>query len=130
MTTAYVDTNVVVRHLVGDVPDQTRAATDLLMQPRSLVLTPFVFLEIAHVLRSYYGLSRDAIAERLDAVLRLPAITGDLELLSAALDTHVVRGVSITDALLAAQALQSGVTEIVSFDHGFDRIVGVTRIAP
>lgn len=128
--TAYVDTNVIIRHLVGDLPDQARVATELLMQPRSLVLTPLIFIEIAHVLRSYYGLSRGTIADRLGAVLRLPAIAGDLDLLSAALDTHIVRGVSITDALLAAQAMQSGITEIVSFDRGFDRIPGVTRIAP
>jgi predicted nucleic acid-binding protein len=130
MTVAYVDTNVIVRHLVGDAPDQARAATELLMQPRRLVLTPFIFIEIAHVLRSYYGLSRDAITDRLDAVIRLPAIAGDLDLLSAALDIHACRGVSMPDALLAAEAKQSGITEIVSFDRGFDRIAGVTRITP
>lgn len=128
--TAFVDTNIIVRHLVGDVPDQTRAATELLMQSRSLVLTPFIFTEIAHVLRSYYGFSRVAIADRLGAVLRLPAIVGDLDLLSAALDIHACRGVSIPDALLAAEALQSGITDIVSFDLGFDRIHGVNRVTP
>ena len=128
--TAYVDTNVIVRHIVGDVPAQARAATELLMQPRSLNLTPIIFIEVAHVLRSYYGLSRDAIAERLDAVIRLPAIAGDVDLLSAALDIHACRGVGIPDAVLAAQAMQTGITEIVSFDRGFDRIPGVTRVTP
>ena len=92
--------------------------------------TPVIFIEIAHVLRSTYGLTREMIVKRLEAVLRLPAITGDLDLLSAALDIHRQRGVGLPDALLAAQALQSGPTQIVSFDRGFDRIPGVTRVTP
>ena len=127
---AYVDTNVLLRHLVGDAPEQARAASSLLRRSETLILTPVIFIEIAHVLRSTYGLTREMIVKRLEAVLRLPAITGDLDLLSAALDIHRQRGVGLPDALLAAQALQSGLTQIVSFDRGFDRILGVTRITP
>lgn len=130
MTLAYVDTNVVIRHLVGDVADQSRAATDLLARQGGLLLTPVIFIEIAHVLRSYYGLSREAIIKRLELVLELPAIGGDLDVLNLALDIHVRRGVGIPDAVLAAHAIQSGVTEIASFDRDFDRIPGVTRITP
>ena len=128
--TAYVDTNVLLRHLVGDAPEQARAASALLRRSETLILTPVIFIEIAHVLRSTYGLTREMIVKRLEAVLRLPAMTGDLDLLSAALDIHRQRGVGLPDALLAAQALQSGPTQIVSFDRGFDRIPGVTRITP
>ena len=127
---AYVDTNVLLRHLVGDAPEQARAASALLRRSETLILTPVIFIEIAHVLRSTYGLTREMIVKRLEAVLRLPAITGDLDLLSAALDIHRQRGVGLPDALLAAQALQSGLTQIVSFDRGFDHILGVTRITP
>ncbi len=127
---AYVDTNVLLRHLVGDAPEQARAATALLAKRGELILTPQVFTEIAHVLRSYYGLSRRAVSDQLSSLLELPAITGDLDLLSAALDVHQRHNVELPDAVLAAQALHSGITEVVSFDRGFDRIPGVTRITP
>lgn len=127
---AYVDTNVLLRHVIGDSPEQARAAAALLRGSEALILTPVTFIEIAHVLRSTYGFTRDAVAKRLEAVLQLPAIAGDLGLLSAALDIHRQRGVGLPDALLAAEALQAGIPEIFSFDRGFDRIPGVTRITP
>ena len=128
--TAFVDTNGVLRHVIGDSPDQPGRASALLQRPDQLVLTPMIFAEAAHVLRSHYGMSRQAVFDRLGAVLRLPALTGDFDLLSAALDIYRRHGVSLPDALLAAEAMQAGIPKIVSFDRGFDRIAGVTLITP
>ena len=127
---AYVDTNVLLRYIVRDGAAQTAAATALLESSSTLVLTPVTFAEVAHTLRSFYGLSREVIIERLGMLLALPSLSRSSDVLSAALDIHSAHNVELPDALLAAQAIHSGDPRVCSFDRDFDRIPGVERVAP
>ena len=127
---AYVDTNVLLRYIVRDGAAQTAAATALLESSATLVLTPVTFAEVAHTLRSFYGLSREVIIERLGMLLALPSLSRSGDVLSAALDIHSAHNVDLPDALLAAQAIHSGTPRVCSFDRDFDRIPGVKRVTP
>ena len=127
---AYVDTNVLLRYIVRDGAAQTAAATALLESSSTLVLTPVTFAEVAHTLRSFYGLNREVIIERLGMLLALPSLSRSGDVLSAALDIHSAHNVELPDALLAAQAIHSGAPHVCSFDRDFDRIPGVERVAP
>ena len=126
----YVDTNVLLRYIVRDGAAQTAAATALLESSAPLVLTPVTFAEVAHTLRSFYGLSREVVIERLGMLVALPSLSRSSDVLSAALDIHSAHNVELPDALLAAQAIHSGDPRVCSFDRDFDRIPGVERVAP
>ena len=127
---AYVDANVLIRHITRDDPALARRATRLLDQGTVLILTPVVFLETAYVLRTVYGYPRELIARILKEVLAMPAIATDSELLATALQLHVQRGCGLTDAVIAAHALVNGPPVVASFDRGLDRVPGLERLAP
>lgn len=127
---AYVDTNVLVRHITGDHDGHARRATALLHGPRRLLLEPLVLLETAFVLGGPYGYSRDRIVRCLLDVLTLPAIVADIDLLSTALALHVEHRIGLPDAVLAAAALLDGPPVVASFDRDLDRVPGLERLAP
>ncbi len=70
-----VDTNILVRYLVKDDPQQTREATDFLAKNQCMVLQT-VLLETVWVLGSKNGYcwERGQIAARLRDMLGLPVI--------------------------------------------------------
>src|SRR4051812_6713549 len=72
---AFVDTNVLVRHLTGDPPDQARQATEFLRSGEALILVDLVAAEIVYVLESVYEVERKQVAELVRAVLGFPTIT-------------------------------------------------------
>lgn len=127
---AYVDTNVLVRHVAEDDGALSPRAARLLGRTGPLILTSTVFLETAHVLRSRYGYARDDVVTALHGILGLPSIAGDLELLASALEHHLVHRIDLPDALLVAHALRDGPPVIASFDRGLDRVPGLERLAP
>ncbi|MFM7694328.1 MAG: PIN domain-containing protein [Actinomycetota bacterium] len=127
---AYLDTNVLIRHITRDDPTLAGRATRLFDRGTALILTPVVFLETAFVLRTVYGYPRELVARTLKEVLALPAIATDSELLATALQLHVQRGCGLTDAVIAAHALVDGPPVVASFDRDLDRVPGLERLAP
>lgn len=127
--TAYVDTNVLVRHLTGDHTALSPRATAMLGRHEALVLTPSVLLETAHVLRARYGCPRDAVVALLRGVVALPAIVCEDPVIPTALDLHDRRGIDLPDAVLAAHALLVGPPRVASFDADLDRVPGLVRVA-
>lgn len=108
-----IDTNVVVRLLTGDHPDQSARARSLIERQRVLVPTTVV-LESEWVLRGAYGLDRDHVIPALRAFAGLPNVTlQEPERVAAALD-WTEGGMDFADALhLGATA---GCEAFVTFD--------------
>jgi predicted nucleic acid-binding protein len=52
--TAFVDTNVLVRHLTGDPPELAGRATRYLAAADELLLPDLILAEVAYVLESFY----------------------------------------------------------------------------
>jgi predicted nucleic-acid-binding protein len=128
---AFVDTNILVRHLTGDPPEQARAATAFLAEAEALMLADVVFAEIVYVLESFYELEREQVAARLRAVIGFPAIVvADEALLLRALEVYEVHQIDFAEAYLAACAEASGIAAVASFDRTIDRIGTVQRIEP
>ena len=69
-----VDTNVIIRIIVNDDRSQVGRALALIAQ-RDVLVTTTVVLEVAWVLDSTYGLSRNRLAGSLRGFLGLPGIT-------------------------------------------------------
>ncbi|MGZ5312377.1 MAG: PIN domain-containing protein [Solirubrobacterales bacterium] len=129
--TAFVDTNVLIRHLTGDPPALAARASALLRAGRPLLLTDLVFAECIYVLESFYEVERGRAAELMRAAIALPAVRAlQPDILLAALEIHERDGLAFVDAHLAALAQATGVGDIVSFDRGLDRVAGIRRIEP
>jgi predicted nucleic acid-binding protein len=129
--TAFLDTNVLVRHLTGDPPAIARRATAALAEAERLLLTDLVLAECVYVLESFYEVERARVAEAMRAAIAMPAIeTVDPALLLRALEVYELDRLDFAEAYLVAQAESSGVGEILSFDRTIDRIESITRREP
>jgi predicted nucleic acid-binding protein len=129
--TAFIDTNVLIRHLTGDPPAQAAKATRYLGRSEELLLSDLILAEVAYVLESFYEAPRVQVAETLRAVLGFPAIrVVDAELLQRAVEVYDVHRLDFADAYLVACAERAGVGVIASFDRSIDRVGTVRREEP
>jgi predicted nucleic acid-binding protein len=121
--TAVLDTNVLVRHLIGEPPDQARRATARLRHEEELLLLSPVLAEVVFVMESIYEQPRDVIAIAALSLLALPAIVApEGRVLVDALLTYQMTRTHFVDSYIAAVARRSGIQRVVSFDRGFDRV--------
>lgn len=129
--TAFVDTNVLVRHLTGDPQPQAARATRYLQRADDLLLADLILAEVTYVLESFYETPRAQVAETLRALLAFPAIrVGDAELLQRAIEIYDIHRLDFADAYLIASAERSGIGEIASFDRAIDRVSTIRRVEP
>ena len=129
--TAFVDTNVLVRHLTGDPPDLARRATTFLAEADDLLLADLILAEVTYVLESFYEVARSEVAEILRSVLAFPAIrVVDVEQLQRTVELYDVDRLDFAEAYIVASAERTGVGTVVSFDRTIDRVATVTRIEP
>lgn len=129
--TAFLDTNVLIRHLTGEPPAQARRATAFLRRAEELLLPDLIVAEVVYVLESFYEVERARVAELVRAIIGYPAIlVVDEPLLLRALEVYELDRLDFADAYLVACAEASGVGAIVSFDRGIDRVAAVRRMEP
>ena len=129
--TAFVDTNIFIRHLTGEPPDQAAAATRYLAAADELMLEDLVVAEVAYVLESVYRAPRTDVAVNLRAILGLSTVrVGDPELLQRAVEIYEVNGLDFAEAYLVASAERSGIGIVASFDRQIDRVGSVRRDEP
>ncbi len=129
--TAFVDTNILVRHLTGDPPAQAARATRYLQGAEELLLPDLILAEVAYVLESFYETPRARVATTLRSVLAFPAIrVVDVDLLQRAVEVYEVHRLDFADAYLVASAERTGVGVIASFDRTIDRVTTVRREEP
>jgi predicted nucleic acid-binding protein len=127
----FVDTNVLIRHLTGDPPDQALRATRFLAESELLLLTDLIVAEVVYVLDSVYQASRPEIAGALRSILAFERIRSvDAELLHRAVEVYEFDRLDFPEAYLVAAAERSGVGTIASFDRSIDRVKTVQRIEP
>ena len=128
----FVDSNVPM-YLVGvDHPhkfDARRILERLAGEGRRLVTSSEVFQEILH---RYVSIDRrDAIEPAFEVLRRvvdevLAVEEGDVFAAKGLVHAH--GELSARDALHAAVMRRRGIAEIVSFDRGFDAVVGISRL--
>lgn len=128
---AFLDTNVLLRHLTGSPPDQARRATAFLRGRHELILTGLVAAELVYVLESVYERPRHEIATAARAVLALPSVfTVDRDVVLRAIELYETSRLHFAETFLAAAAERSGVRRVASFDRSLDRLASVTRVEP
>jgi predicted nucleic-acid-binding protein len=128
---AFIDTNVLIRHLTGDPPEQAARAACLLSRAGQLLLPDLIVAEVVYVLESVYKVPRARVAELVRAIVAFPAIeVADEPVLLRALEVYEVHRLDFADAYLVAEAETSGVNAVVSFDKSIERIPTVRRVEP
>lgn len=128
---AFLDSNILVRHLTGDPPDQARRATAFLGSAQDLVLVDLVVAEVVYVLESVYEVERARVAELVRAAVGFSAIVvADEIMLLRALELYEQHRIHFVESYLAACAELSGVGTVASFDRAVDRVPSVQRLEP
>jgi len=119
-----IDTNIIVRFLTGDDPEQAGRARRLIEGGEIFVATSVV-LESEWVLRSGYGFSAESIVHALRGLAGLPGVAfEDGTLVARALD-WVEAGMDFADALHLGRA--DGCSAFMSFDRKLGRLA--TRLS-
>jgi predicted nucleic-acid-binding protein len=128
---AVLDTNVLVRHLTADPPEQAKRATAFLAGAEELLLSDIVVAELVYALDTVYRVERVRIAELLRAVIAFPAIVVlDKVLLLRALELYERERLDFVTAYLAAGAERSGIGAVASFYRSLERIESVQLVEP
>lgn len=110
-----VDTNVLVRAVVGDDPAQSRAAAEILSQAELIAVTLPCLCEFVWVLRKVYGFQVSDIA----AAIRVLLETGNVEMNRAAVDSGLSileAGGDFADGVIAFDGRWLGGETFTSFD--------------
>lgn len=128
---AFIDTNVLVRHLTGDPPEMAARSTAYLRQERELLLTDLVAAETVYVLESFYEAPRADVAQALRSLVAFESIVCvDPALLLRSIEVYETEGIDFAEAYLVACAETTGVRRIASFDRSIDRVDTVERTEP
>ena len=137
-----LDTNVLLRHLTQDDPDQSPRATEIIERELSHQNPGFIslvsILEIVWVRRSLYKRTRQEIADEIELILAADTleVQNEQEVFQAALALRHGKG-EFEDALIGALGIWQGCSETLTFDekaakrlHGFSLITPQPPIAP
>lgn len=128
---AFVDTDILVRHLLGDPPDLAARATACLGSESELLVTDLVVAETVYVLESFSEVSHRAIATSTRSFLTLDSVVVvDAALLLRSNEIHEHDRLDSAEAYLVASAESSGVDAVASFDRSIDRVGTAERIEP
>ncbi len=128
-----LDTNVLVRYVMQDDPEQSHKASRLVESLTSEApgFVPLVALiELVWVLTSCYDLTREQVAEALDGLLRAKEIVLErAEQVSQALRTFGASSADFADCLIERTAAAAGCGKTMTFDTGAAKFAGMTLIS-
>ncbi len=129
--TAFVDTNILVRHLTADPPDMAARATAFLADATYLFLADLIVAETVYVLESFYKAPREQVAAAMRSLITMRSVvTVDPSLLLRAIEVYEIDRLDFAEAYLVACAESTGVGRLASFDRAIDRVTTVERIEP
>jgi predicted nucleic-acid-binding protein len=123
LVTAYVDTNILVRLLTNDIPEQVEEALRLIDEHSSVHVTSSTMLEMAYVLITHYTRSRDNIVASLTDVLKSHQFIVDETLVwRLALELFGSTTLALHDCYIAARALSEGAM-LLTFDEDLTKVM-------
>ncbi len=125
------DTNVILRYLLKDVPDQFARAEkvfeDVRIGKAKAVILESVLVECVHILLKFYKVPKRQAVESLIGLLRYKGVTNrDKSELVVALQTFALGSIGIGDCVLLAKA-GGGMGRLLSFDKDLNRLSQIAR---
>jgi len=134
--TCFVDTNLFLRFLTNDVPEQADQVEAMLHRAAkgeiNLVTTRLVIAEIVWTLESYYQVLKVEIQDKVLAILNTPGLEVDgADLLLQAAVWYAEKNVDFIDAINAAWMMKQDVEKAYTFDQNpFNRFEGIVAQLP
>ncbi len=134
--TVFADTNLFLRYLTNDVPDQADLVESLLQRAAkgkvNLVTTGIVIAEIVWTLESYYKLDKKEIQAMVLGILNTDGLEViDSDLVLQAIVPYADKNVDFIDAFNAAWMVKNDVDKIYTFDQKhFNRFEGIKAELP
>jgi predicted nucleic acid-binding protein len=130
-----VDTNILLRHLLADHPQQSPRSTAFLLRVERgelrVRLADTIIFETVFTLQRHYGHSRVAIRNALLPIIEMPGIVlPGKRRYRKVFELYVDFNLSFADAYHAVLVESLKLDAMVSFDRGLDRVPGLTRIEP
>lgn len=122
-----LDTNVLVRVVTQDDPEQLRIALEVMQQPE-LFVTKTVMLETAWVLRFTYGLERESVHAALAAIVGYSNITVEDRTAVLHALAWLGRRLDFADALHLASGRKA--TAFATFDRRLAKAARAVADAP
>jgi len=137
MTRCFVDTNVFLRFLTNDVPEQAERAATLFRDASAgkivLMTSVLVLAEIVWTLESYYGLPKGGVAGKVLAILNTPGlVVENAALLAEAATVYTTANVDFVDAYNACRMQEQGIACAYTFastSHGW-KALPLSTLAP
>ncbi|MBK8447323.1 MAG: type II toxin-antitoxin system VapC family toxin [Micropruina sp.] len=111
-----VDTNVLLRTVVADDPDQAVVASGLFTQAETIAIGLQTLTELVWVLRSSYGVARDDISSVIRTIMDTEKVVLDRAAVDAGL-ACLEAGGDFADGIIAHQGAWLGSDTFVSFDR-------------
>jgi predicted nucleic-acid-binding protein len=109
------DTNVLLRFVLGDDPKQYKLALETMEKSEAVVVTNHALCEMAWVLRSRYGVSRENIAATISQLRETRNVLIDSAAVDAGLSV-LEGGADFADGVIAYEGQRLGGEIFVSFD--------------
>lgn len=132
----FAETNLFLRFLTNDVPDQADKVETLLHRAGKgevkLVTTGLVIAEIVWTLESFYQVPKADIQDKVLAILNTPGLeVENADLLLQAAVMYAEKNVDFIDAFNAAWMMKQDVENAYTFDQKhFNRFEGITALLP
>lgn len=120
------DTNVLVRALVQDDPEQAKAATDLLESAELIAIPVPVLCELVWVLRRVYGFAASDCATSIEALMGSSGVAVDRQAVRAGLKLLSAGG-DFADGVIAYGGRALGSEQLVTFDREAARLLSAAR---
>ena len=133
MPLPFLDTNILLRHLMADHPEHSPKATAFLArveQRQERVRTAdTVIFETVFTLQRHYRIPKERIAETVLPLIELPGIVlPGKRKFRKVFALYVEQNLPFADAYHAVLMESLKLTRIATFDHHFDRIPGIQRL--
>ncbi|MDR2895657.1 MAG: PIN domain-containing protein [Propionibacteriaceae bacterium] len=113
---ASLDTNCLLRWILGDLPDQQRRVEQLLRTEESLVVEDIVLIEVVFVLERSAGLRRRTIQDCLHAIMS-ESVHMERSIWNQTMEIWVKHPkLSVVDVFLAVKAESQQDTPVYTFD--------------
>ena len=135
MALPFLDTNILLRHLLHDVPDQSARYTAYLQRVErgevQVRTADTVIFETVFTLQRTYKVPRADIAQALLPLIELPGIVlPNKRRFRTAFDLYLSLNLPFADAYHAAVMQSLKLTEIITFDREFNCVPGINRREP
>jgi len=132
--TLILDTNVIIRYLVNDVPNKADDCEKLFNDARAgkvrLFVSDICVAELVWTLKSYFHLDNEDIYGKTVAIINTPGFYfSDEALLLDAITRLKEKNVDFADAYNASLAARNGM-KISSYDRDYRKFSDVTAVEP